>query len=139
MINPLTQLLTFLWFSFFCFGFAVLLADAHILGCNVYDYEEKGSRIARHIGIIPVRCYLFHFKFFRELFRCYFCTGVWCGVLTHVLFRDFYGEVYWLWHESTPLKWFEGILIAAISGAFICYGIDLIFKCLERYSTSLED
>ena len=54
-INPITQLFTFLWFSFFCFGFSVLAADAHVFGCNIYDYEEKGPRIARHIGIIPLR------------------------------------------------------------------------------------
>lgn len=131
----LTQLFTFFWFSIFCFGFALLAADAHIFGCNIYDYES-GEENPYKIGIIPLRPYLFHFRFFRELFRCYFCTGVWCGVLTHLIFRDFYRENYWLWHEATPLKWVEGITIAALTGAFVCYAVDLIFKCLERYSNN---
>lgn len=135
----ITQLFTFFWFSIFCFGLVFLIADSHILGCNIYEYETSSKQKSSCIGIIHLRHFLFKFYFFRELLRCYFCTGVWCGILTHILFRDFYGNTYWLWHESTLLKWVEGILLASVTGAFISYFLDVIFKCLERYSSSWED
>ena len=133
-MTPVVQLFTFFWFSFFCFGFAVLAADAHIFGCNVYEYEN-GDENPYKIGLFPLRPFLFHFSFFRELLRCYFCTGVWTGALTHILFRDFYGSVYWLWHPPTTKFWIEGLVIASVTGGFICYTMDIVFKLLEKYST----
>jgi hypothetical protein len=114
---------------------AFLLADAHIFGCDSESFSDPESLDVelRTTGIIPLRYYLMkRVHFFKELFSCYFCLGVWCGMGAHVLLRDFWGSTYWLWHPSTIEGWLEGLLIAALIGAPLCYVSDLLVKVLEN-------
>jgi hypothetical protein len=75
-------------------------------------------------------------RFFRELLSCYFCLGVWCGVAIHILLRSFFGPTYWLWHPHTPLGWSEGVAVAALAGAPLCYVLNLLVKLLEEKTSS---
>ena len=126
-------LLTFILVTY---GLAFLIADSHIWGCNVDRYEEleAGGELEEvgKEGMIPLRPLLLKLKFFRGLFSCYFCMGVWTGALWHPLLLFFYGEKYWLFHPWTVTYTIVGMSISLCTGAVTCFVTNLVVRKLEQ-------
>ncbi len=123
-------------FSLVVYGLAFLFADAHIFGCDASSFkkDEKWDDV-KHIGMIPLRPLVLRFRFFRELLKCYFCIGVWCGLLVHPLLWHFFGQGYFLCHPNKPLAWFEGLVLSALVSAPTCYIINLNVQWFEKRQT----
>lgn len=126
----------FLTFILVTYGLAFLVADSHIWGCNVVRYEEFEAvgelEEASKVGMIPLRPFLLRSKFFRSLFDCYFCMGVWTGAIWHPLLLFAYGDKYWLFHPWTVTHTVVGVSASLCTGAVTCFVTDLVVKKLEQ-------
>lgn len=65
---------------------------------------------------LPLRQYTSKFNFFKELFNCSMCLGVWCGVIIGILLN----------------YTFNHILIFATYSSFICYIADWLLDFIEN-------
>jgi hypothetical protein len=120
-------------FTLVCYGIAFLVADASILGCGTAAYNEDPDD-AEYIwskGIFKLRPYFLQVRFFRELFTCYFCLGVWVGPVAHVLLYYAIGERYWFYHTNTQQQWLLGCILASMTSATGCYFMDSLLEKLN--------
>ena len=129
------------------YGLAYLIADAKIFGCPVQSYLEDPDdyEYIDTAGIIRIRQVLLRSgllwgipaRWAKELMRCYFCMGVWCGATVHLCFVFLAQEntkirdSYLLTSRSTAGFWIC-CGIAACAGSTSCYIIDLIIQKLEK-------
>jgi hypothetical protein len=124
------------------YGLAFLAADAHIFGLGSVKYQAEAQfwpfQEQMKVGIIPLRPYLFRLRFFRELFHCYFCMGVWTGAFTHLLLLNLYGPRYVLHHDMTWQAWAQGLVVAVTFCAPAVYVVDRVVTLLEKTSSSSQ-
>ena len=117
------------------FGAAFLAADAHIFGADTQRYKEVTQfwplRDQLREGLLPFRPLLLRLRFFRDLFGCYFCMGVWTGMGTHALLLSLYGPRYVLWHPCTYMGWLQGLAVAALFAAPMVYMLNQLVTVLE--------
>ena len=127
----MTSLLIFI---LVCYSIAFLVADASIFGCGTVAYNEDpdDSRYVWSKGIFKIRPYFLHIHFFRELFTCYFCLGVWVGPAAHTLLYYALGARYVLFHENTPEAWQINALVASLLSATGCYVVNALVDRLEE-------
>lgn len=143
------MLATLVLFSLLTFGFAFLIADAKIFGCPAkefvpaYDDAADGPTVFDP-GIIPIRQFFLRATFIRELLECYFCLGVWCGILAHLtlLWMAQYNQLilnsYFIL-STDGLGIVAGIFTAAVLGGPVCYITDLIVQIAENAVGALEN
>lgn len=95
------------------FGLAFMIADARIFGCDTEAYNEApdDTKFIWSIGFLKIRPYLLQFRFFRELFSCYFCLGTWTGPVVY------YALGYPMFQRPTLL----GFVLSALVSATGCY------------------
>jgi hypothetical protein len=120
-------------FILVCYSIAFLIADASIFGCGTVAYNEDPDDkdyIWSH-GILKIRPYFLHTHFFRELFTCYFCLGIWIGPVAHTLMYYALGDQYWLFHENTPSAWVLNAVVASLVSATSCYSVNTAIDKLE--------
>lgn len=124
------------------YGLAFLAADAHIFGVGSVKYQAEAQFWPRKeqlsVGILPLRFFLFRFRIMRELFRCYFCMGVWTGMITHALVLNLYGPRYVLHHAMTWQAWVQGLAVAGLFCAPAVYVVDILIKLLEKASATTQ-
>ncbi len=139
-----------LLFAAATYGLTFLLADATIFGCSATQWkahlqnptESEAERMAEHEelfaeGILPVRQYFLQFSFFQKLLSCYFCMGIWTGIVMHWVFLAYahvnpsWRDSYLLWGEFEPWTAVIGSGIAAFAGCTFCYGVDRYLMYLE--------
>lgn len=141
------MLVTLLVFSLLVYGLAFLVADAKIFGCPTKAFLKEPTDVEyiRNAGVIPFRNILLKSHFFQLLFECYFCMGVWCGAVIHLLLTLLHrldNSVPLL--DSYPLLSSSvfGIvvttLLASILGAVVCYLTDLVVQVLESKVGSID-
>jgi hypothetical protein len=114
--------LIFIVFFLLVYGLTFLIADATIFGCDTIGYlqkpyNEEWEAWVQETGILKIRQRLLRYRFFQQLFKCYFCLGFWCGMLIHVFCYHFFGTYYFLYHPATVLWCLGGLLAAALLGA----------------------
>ena len=95
---------SFILWTLAVYGIAFLLSDAKILS----DW-------------IPLRPFLKRVKFLKELLECYFCTGIWVGVLFWALLR---------WPDLWSRYSLESLLYVP-AGAAGSYLLDLVAHLIE--------
>ncbi len=136
-------------FSLAVYGLAFLLADAKIFGCPANGFpsdptEDDFAAVARK-GMIPLRQLLLRIRFLRKLLSCYFCLGVWCGMVVHGLLytlahvNPYWRDSYSLWGPLEPLNVIISTLLAALVGGPVCYAVDLVITWLETASSDYEE
>lgn len=133
-------MLHFLVFSCVVYGLSYLQADAKIFGCSTQSYQEnpEDQEYLKHEGVFPFRLWLLNSsKFFRKLFSCYFCMGVWNGPIAHVILL-FYGEhnltfrnSYFLGGPMDLETVLYGVLIATLVAPVTNYVIDISISLAE--------
>lgn len=127
-------------FALLTWGLVFLIADAKIFGCSARSYVEalkanafsEAGYVLKEEGTLKIRNVLLRWAFFRDLFGCYFCTGVWCGPLAHLLLRFGSPEQQLITHANTASGWATGIIIAAALGGACSYLIDVTVGALEH-------
>lgn len=119
-------MLIFIVFFFLTYSVTFLIADAEVFGCSTMGYLQKPldeqdalerAEWIRTSGVLKIRQWFLHWPFFQKLFKCYFCLGLWGGVITHLFCYDFFGSSYFLFHPNTLWSWVKGIGAAALLGA----------------------
>lgn len=120
-------------FILVAYSLTFLVADATIFGCGTAAYNE-GPDDTDYIwskGIIKIRPYFLMVRFFRELFSCYFCLGIWTGPVAHVLMYYAVGERYWFYHTNTQQQWLLGCVLTSLVSATGCYAVNALIDRLE--------
>lgn len=120
-------------FILVAYAIAFLVADARIFGCDTVAYNEDPDD-AEYIwskGLFKIRPYFLQVNFFRELFTCYFCLGVWVGPVAHVLMYYAIGERYWFYHTNIQQQWFLGCTLASMTSATGCYFVNSLLEKLN--------
>jgi hypothetical protein len=131
------------------YSIAFLIADATVFGCGTVAYTEKpdDTEYIWSKGVFKIRPYFLLFKFFRDLFSCYFCLGIWVGPIAHTLMYYALAERYWFYHINTQQQWVIGSILASLTSASGCYVIDVVLErlaspphsMLENYNGNLTD
>jgi hypothetical protein len=147
-----------LLFAVATYGLTFLIADATIFGASATSWNAhlknpraEGSAQLREgeelfaEGILRIRQYFLQFGFFQKLLGCYFCLGVWTGIVMHwVLIALGYANTNWrnsylLWGEVSPESGVLGSFVAACAGGSVCFAIDRALAYLEtRTEASLQ-
>ena len=133
-----------LLFAVATYGLTFLIADATIFGCSATRWNEYLRRPTpqehdelQAEGILRIRQYFLRFRFFQKLLGCYFCLGVWTGIVMHWLLLAYasvnpnWRNSYLLWGEISPWSGVIGSVIAACAGGAFCFGIDRALAYLE--------
>ena len=139
-----------LLFAVATYGLTFLIADATLFGCSATKWNahlknpraEEWEQLQEHEelfaeGILHIRQYFLQFGFFQKLLGCYFCLGVWTGVVMHwVLIALGYENPNWrnsylLWGEVSLWSGVLGSLVAACAGGCVCFAIDRALAYLE--------
>jgi hypothetical protein len=129
MVNPW---LTFLVFCLTTYGLCFLLADARIFGTDVHSFDLPEKIRAK--GILPIRQLLINSGGAKEFLQCYFCTGVWMGMVAHYLLTLVFDESYWAYvHESITTPFYASYAVAAIVGGTVSYVINAFVSYLEMH------
>ena len=133
-----------LLFAAATYGLTFLLADATIFGCSATRWatylrnptmEEHEELFAD--GILHIRQYFLQFEFFQKLLGCYFCLGVWTGIVMHWVFLAYahvnpsWRNSYLLWGAFEPWTAVLGSFVAACAGGAFCFGTDRFLAYLE--------
>jgi len=140
------MVITFLLFFLVSYGIAFLAADASIFGVSTKAFLEDptDTEYINDAGVLPFRRWLLQFplpvvrEFFQKLMKCYFCMGVWTGVVSHLLLTTYayvnpnWGNSYFLWGPIDLKNLLVGSVIAAVAGAVGNYVIDLVIGYLEQ-------
>jgi len=132
----------FIVWVFFVYGLTFLLADARIFGCDTTQFVQvmkqfEGLPIeewwpeVKGVGILPIRQHLLKIKFFRELLSCYFCTGTWVGIVSHLLFYFFFQDHYFLHHPNAYPCWISGFAVSAIATGSVTFLVGRVIDKLE--------
>ena len=124
-------------FILVAYSLTFLVADASIFGCGTAAYKENPDDV-EYIwskGIFKIRPHFLQVHFFRELFSCYFCLGIWTGSIAHTLLYYAVGERYWFYHVNTQQQWFLGFMLTSLVSAAGCYFVDTL---IDRLSVSPE-
>jgi len=133
-----------LLFAVATYGLTFLIADATLFGCSAHDYPENPTydewEAIKQEGIVKIRQRVLRVRFFQKLLGCYFCTGVWTGIVMHWVLL-WYAHVNPSWRNSYllwgPFELWSGLLgsfVAACAGGTVCYGIDRAIVYLETRS-----
>lgn len=138
-------------FIMVAYSITFLIADASIFGCGTSAYKEDPND-AEYIwskGIFKIRPYFLQVHFFRELFSCYFCLGIWTGSVAHTLLYYAVGEQrYWFYHPNTQHRWLLGFALTSLLSSAGCYFVDTLIDRLasdppptfmETYSGNSEN
>jgi hypothetical protein len=120
-------------FILVCYSLAFLIADASIFGCGTAAYNEDPDN-REYIwskGIFKIRPYFLLVPFFRKLFTCYFCLGVWVGFVAHPLLYYALGTRYLLFHENTSSAWLLNLVVASLLSSSGCLVVNTLLDALD--------
>jgi hypothetical protein len=141
-----------LLFAAATYGLTFLIADATIFGCSATKWNDAHQReltIAEREelvtdGILHLRQYFLQFSFFQKLMGCYFCLGVWTGIVMHWLLLAYahvnpsWRNSYLLWGEFEPWNGVIGSIVAACAGGAFCFGIDRVLVYLATRTDTMQ-
>lgn len=139
-----------LLFAAATYGLTFLLSDATIFGCSATRWNahlqnpkvKASEQMLEHEelfadGILHIRQYFLQFGFFQKLLGCYFCMGVWTGIVMHWVLQAYahvnpsWRNSYLLWGAFEPWTAILGSFVAACAGGAFCFGIDRVLVYLE--------
>ena len=133
-------MLHLLVFACVAYALSYLQADAKIFGCSTQSYLENpvDQEYLKNEGVLPFRLWLLnHSCFFRKLFSCYFCMGIWNGPIAHLVLL-FYSDhnltfrnSYFLGGPLDLKTVLYGALVAALVAPATNYVIDLGISMAE--------
>lgn len=113
---------------FLCsYALTFILIDASILNTTSLPKAlEQGVRS----GYIPIRPILLKFRFFQQMFKCYFCTGFWTSSLSYTLYKGKW------WNSIEEIR--KGILYI-LASAVVVYVLDNKIRFWESLVPNAEE
>jgi len=139
------MLATLSLFALLVYGYAFLAADAKLFGCPTTDYKDQpdDTEYIRHAGILKIRQLFLKNAFFRELFSCYFCLGVWTGMLAHgtlVVLAPYNPHILnsYILLSNDIVGSVSSFVVAAVIGGPLCYISEIVIQILEKLTDKLE-